>query len=53
MKQLIDDAMAAWEGAPMHVRAMAGAYVGPLLAALVAIGERVEALEMEVKNGKQ
>lgn len=53
MKQLIDDALAAWGRAPMHVRAMAGAYVGPLLAALVAIGEHVEALEKEVKNGNQ
>lgn len=48
MQQAIDDALAAWESAPMHVRMMAGAYVGPVLAALEAVAEEVEKL----KNGK-
>ena len=37
------DAAAAWAKAPMHVRAMAGAYVGPLLAALFAMNEELQA----------
>jgi hypothetical protein len=48
MKQLVADALAAWEAAPLHVRMMAGAYVVPVLAALVAVADEVEAL----KNGK-
>jgi hypothetical protein len=45
MESAIADALAAWNKAPAHVKLMAGAYVGPLLAALVAIGERIEKLE--------
>lgn len=51
MKQAIADALAAWESAPLHVRMMAGNYVGPVLAALVAVGEEVEALK-GAKNGE-
>lgn len=45
------DALAAWNKAPLHIRAWAGDYVGPLLAALVAHEKRLEKLE-EVSNGK-
>jgi hypothetical protein len=51
MQQAIADALAAWQAAPAHVRMMAGAYVGPVLAALVAVGEEVEKLKGE-KDGQ-
>lgn len=51
MQQAINDALSAWEAAPLHIRMMAGAYVGPLLAALVAVGEKVEKIE-GVINGQ-
>ena len=35
------EAAAQWAKAPMHIKAMAGAYVAPLLAALVAINEEL------------
>jgi hypothetical protein len=38
-------AAAAWAKAPAHVRAMAGAYVGPLLAALMAINEELQEVQ--------
>jgi hypothetical protein len=38
-------ARSAWDGAPLHIRAMAGAYVGPLLAALEAIGRELDAMK--------
>jgi len=52
MQTAVDDALAAWNKAPAHVRMMAGAYVSPLLIALAAIANEVEALKEEVKNGK-
>lgn len=39
----VEDARAAWNSAPLHVRTMAGAYVGPLLFALEKIAEALEA----------
>ena len=39
------EAAAAWAKAPMHVRALAGDYVGPLLAALFAMNEELQALK--------
>lgn len=44
----VDDALAAWNKAPAHVRMMAGAYVGPLLAAMVALSAKVEMIEREI-----
>lgn len=41
----VGEAAAAWAKAPAHVRAMAGAYVGPLLAALEEMDRRVAAIE--------
>lgn len=45
--------MAAWAKAPAHVRAMAGAYVGPLLAALEALEGRVQVLEAQAWEAAQ
>lgn len=44
----VSAASAAWNKAPAHVRAMAGAYVSPLLGALIAINHELGAL----KNGR-
>lgn len=52
MQTAINDALTAWEAAPLHIRMMAGAYVGPLLAALVAIGEKVNQIEDAQNAGK-
>ena len=41
----VEDALQAWNGAPLHIRAMAGQYVGPILSALVAIAAKLEKLE--------
>lgn len=41
----VAEAVAAWAKAPAHIRAMAGAYVGPLLAALQALEARVNDIE--------
>lgn len=40
--EALQGALNAWEKAPAHVKVMAGAYVGPLLLALGALGEEVE-----------
>ena len=40
-------AINAWSGAPMHVKAMAGAYVGPLLEALTAINRELHAIRVQ------
>lgn len=45
MEQSVSDALAAWERAPLHIRMMAGEYVGPILAALVAVAGEVEKLK--------
>jgi hypothetical protein len=37
----VGEAGAAWATAPIHVRAMAGAYVAPLLAAIQRIDEEL------------
>ena len=51
MPQTVADALAAWNAAPAHIRMMGGQYVGPILAALSELAERVEKLEGG-KNGK-
>lgn len=38
----IGHAAGQWASAPAHVRALAGAYVGPLLSALEAIGRELD-----------
>lgn len=40
---------AAWAKAPAHIRAMAGAYVGPLLEAVAAINQELQ----RIKEQKQ
>lgn len=45
MEQAVEKARKAWEAAPLHVRAMAGAYVDPLIVALLELAARVEKLE--------
>lgn len=39
------EAAAAWAKAPAHIKAMAGAYVGPLIAALLAMNAELQALK--------
>lgn len=41
------DAVEAWNKAPFHIKTMAGDYVGPILAALVAIADEVRELKGE------
>lgn len=43
--QAVACADAAWARAPMHVKAMAGAYVGPLLAAMQAMNKELQQLQ--------
>lgn len=40
-------AVRAWDGAPLHIKAMAGAYVGPLLEAIEAISAELDAIKGE------
>lgn len=42
------DALEAWNKAPAHIKLMAGQYVGPILAELKALEDRVEKLEGKV-----
>lgn len=44
----VSDALEAWNKAPAHIRMMAGAYVGPLLVALVAVSSKVEKIDGQV-----
>ncbi len=46
-KCAILEARTRWDGAPAHIKIMAGAYVGPLLEALEAIGAEIEAMKEE------
>lgn len=39
----VAQARAAWATAPAHVKVLAGAYVGPLLDCLAAIGRELDA----------
>lgn len=48
----IGTALDKWEGAPAHVRVMAGTYVGPLLAALVAIERDLEEIRAQLAQLK-
>lgn len=43
----VEKAAAAWANAPAHIKAMAGAYVGPLIAALFAISGELEELKRD------
>ncbi len=41
-QEAVSKAVKAWAAAPMHIKAMAGAYVGPLLAALQAMSREMD-----------
>lgn len=43
----VQEARDKWEGAPFHVKAMAGAYMEPVLAALEAL------LRLQIQEPKQ
>lgn len=45
MFDAVEKARNAWQGAPFHVRAMAGAYVAPILAALLEMEGRIFRVE--------
>lgn len=51
MVDAVEKARKAWEAAPLHVRAMAGQYVDPLVIALLEVSARVEKLEKAVQHG--
>lgn len=38
----------AWQGAPGHVKAMAGAYVGPLLDAIILMGRELDEIRGQI-----
>jgi hypothetical protein len=38
-------AVASWDKAPMHIKAMAGAYMGPILEAMQALGQELDAIK--------
>lgn len=42
-----------WSGAPLHIRAMAGPYVGPLLAAVQAIERDLEWIREQIELMKR
>lgn len=45
MQTPVEKALAAWQAAPLHVKALAGDYVKPLLWALADLEKRVFTLE--------
>jgi hypothetical protein len=47
--QAVAAAGAAWAKAPVHIKAMAGAYVGPLLEAITAMNQELQS----IKEAKQ
>lgn len=42
----------AWDNAPAHIRMMAGSYVAPVIAALIALDAELDALKKEVRHGQ-
>ena len=44
-QKAVSEAVKAWAAAPMHIKAMAGAYVGPLLEAIKAISEELDKIK--------
>lgn len=53
MNEKVEKAVAAWNTAPVHVQIMAGSYVNPLLAALVAMAAEISTLKEKVENGSR
>lgn len=48
-REQVAQMQALWAKAPAHIKAMAGAYVGPLIAAISAVNEELE----QLKNGNK
>lgn len=48
--QALGRAAKAWDGAPMHVKAMAGAYVGPMLEVMRAVCDHLERVELKNRD---
>lgn len=48
-QKAVADASAVWAKAPAHIKAMAGAYVGPLIEAVWQINHELES----IKNGNK
>ena len=46
-ERAIVSAVGHWQQAPAHIRLMAGAYVDPLLKALMALNEEMRAMQHE------
>ena len=44
-QEAVDKAVLNWQGAPMHIKAMAGAYMVPVLEALREVSQAVKRLE--------
>lgn len=49
-RQAVSEAEKAWEKAPVHIKAMAGAYVCPLLRAIRALSDEIDSIK-ETKHG--
>lgn len=45
MPEKVFAAVEAWNNAPLHIRTMAGAYVTPMIEAMVAIADEIEKLK--------
>lgn len=43
----------SWEGAPMHVRTMAGPYVEPILRALLEVDAELQELSRQIPGNHQ
>lgn len=50
-QKLAVEAAAAWAKAPAHIKAMAGLYVGPVLAAVLAVNEELREVFAEDFEG--
>lgn len=48
-REALKGAREAWKQAPAHVKMMAGAYVGPLLTALDALGEELDEVQDDLR----
>lgn len=46
------EAQRRWDGAPAHIKIMAGAYVGPLLEAIDAIGFELALIQGQIAHLK-
>lgn len=49
--EAVAKAAVAWSAAPIHIKAMAGAYVAPLLEALEAMNSELQSLDDDLIAG--